>query len=232
MSRALEDRLVAAKAELAKVEAVLLKHHGTGRIPADTVKQFHELAAFEADVDAWCGMIAARRAARNLLTELERQVDGDDTVLLGTSRAKYEHVRLIGVQAYLSTKWALADRLVGMAGRIVCTATTGLNTAQPAQLVTSFVNADRKKAPAASFYQSIRETFGWPIALSLVCSSQPFCTRRRAACRCELLCGGSLACSVRDFRSWLAANRGEGDVLRRHFKSPPGGGHLAERTAR
>jgi hypothetical protein len=166
MSKALEDRLVAAKAELAKVEAVLLKHHGTGRIPADVVTQFNELAAFNTDVDAWCGMIAARRAARNLLTDLEKQVDGDDTVLLGTSRAKYEHVRLIGVQAYLSTNWALADRLVGMAGRIVCTATTGLNTAQPAQLVTSFVNADRKKAPAASFYQSIRDTFGWPIALS------------------------------------------------------------------
>lgn len=63
MSKALEDRLVAAKAELAKVEAVLLKHHGTGRIPADVVTQFNELAAFRTDVDAWCGMIAARRAA-------------------------------------------------------------------------------------------------------------------------------------------------------------------------
>jgi hypothetical protein len=166
MSKTLEDRLLAAKGELAKVEAVLLKHHGTTRIPADVVTQFNELAAFKADVDAWCGMVAARRAARSLLTDLERQVDDDDTVLLGTSRAKYEHVRLIGVQAYLSTQWALADRLVGMVGRIVCTATAGLNAAQPAQLVSSFVNADRKKAPAASFYQSIRETFGWPIALS------------------------------------------------------------------
>lgn len=166
MNKALEDRLLIAKAELAKVEAVLLKHVGAGRIPADVVTQFNELAAFKADVDAWFGMIAARRAARNLLTDLEKQVDGEDMVLLGTSRAKYEHVRLIGVQAYLSTKWALADRLVGMAGRIVCTANVGLNAAQPAQLVSTFVNADRRKAPAASFYQSIRETFGWPIALS------------------------------------------------------------------
>lgn len=166
MSKTLEERLVAAKNELAKVDAVLLKHLGTGRLREDVVKQFDALAAFKADVDAWCGMIAARRAARKLITDLEKQVDGDDTVLLGSSRVKYEHVRLIGVQAYLSTKWALADRLVGMVGRIVCTANTGLNEAQPAQLVTSFVNADRKKAPAASYYQSIRETFGWPIALS------------------------------------------------------------------
>jgi len=166
MSTNLEDRLRIAKAELAKVEAVLLKHFGTGRIPADVVTQFNELASFKADVEAWHGMISARRAARNLLTDLEKQVDVDDTVLLGTSRAKYEHVRLIGVQAYLSTKWALADRLVGMVGRIVCTANVGLNTTQPAQLVSTFVSADRKKGLAASFYQSIRDTFGWPIALS------------------------------------------------------------------
>lgn len=166
MSKDLEERLRVAERELAKIQTVLVAYNGRGRVSAEVGNQFEELAAFRNDVDAWCGMIAARCAARNLLTDLEKQVDGDDTVLLGTSRAKYEHVRLVGVQAYLSTNWALADRLVGMAGRIVCTATSGLNTAQPAQLVTSFVNADRKKAPAASFYQSIRDTFGWPIALS------------------------------------------------------------------
>lgn len=59
MSTNLEDRLRIAKAELAKVEAVLLKHFGTGRIPADVVTQFNELASFKADVEAWHGMISA-----------------------------------------------------------------------------------------------------------------------------------------------------------------------------
>jgi hypothetical protein len=166
MSTTLLARLQTAKSELGKVEAVLLKHAGAGRIPPDVVAQFSELAAFQSDVDAWHGLLAARAAARLLLTDLESQVDGSGTVPLGTARARYEHVRLIGVQAYLATKWALADRLVAMVGRILCTPNAGLNAAQPAQLVAAFINAERKKSTAASLYESIRQTFGWPIAIS------------------------------------------------------------------
>lgn len=166
MSTTLDARVRSARSELGKVEAVLLKHAGAGKVPPDVLAQFHELAAFQVDLGAWLELLATRDAARLLLTDLEKQVAPDGTVLLGTARARYEHVRLIGVQAYLATTWALADRIVGMVGRVVCTPNAGMNAAQPAQLVSAFVGTDRKKSIAALLYETIRQTFGWPIAVS------------------------------------------------------------------
>jgi len=166
MSKPLRDRLKAAKVELVKVKTLLVKHSNAGKLPVDVVAQFNELAAFEKDVEAWLDMLAAREAARQLLTGLEQQVDSADTVPLGQARVKYQHVRLIGVQAYLASKWALADRLVGMVGRIFCTANAAFDVTQPAQLVSEFVNKERKRNTSAALYESIRQTFGWPIGVS------------------------------------------------------------------
>jgi hypothetical protein len=73
---------------------------------------------------------------------------------------------MIGVQAYLTTKWALADRITGMAGRILCTPEAGLNGASPPQLVSHFVQKDRKKMTAGALYDSLRSSFGWPVGIS------------------------------------------------------------------
>jgi hypothetical protein len=164
MSKTLEERLRDAKAELGKIDGALLRH--TGKVPSEVGDQFRTVTAFAADIEYWIGMLAARSAARLLLTGLEAQADGNDTVPLGAARAKYQHVRLIGVQAYLATKWALADRLVGMVGRVVCTPEAGFDASRPAQLVAQFVQKERKKNTAAALYDSVRQTFGWPIAVS------------------------------------------------------------------
>jgi hypothetical protein len=166
VNKTLDERLKDARTSLDKVEHVLLRHAGTGRVSTQVSDQFSELVAFGADIDAWLALLDARTAARRLLTGLEDQADQDDLVPLGQVRVKYEHVRLIGVQAYLATSWALADRLVGMAGRVLCTPQAAFNATQPAQLVTTFLSTDRKKNAAAAFYESIRQTFGWPIAVS------------------------------------------------------------------
>lgn len=164
MSKSLEDRLRGAKVDFAKAAAGLTRH--ASKMPKEIVAQFDALAAFSADVEGLVEMLQARSAARRLLDGLETRADQNDLVELGAGRAKFHHVRLIGVQAYLGTSWALADRLVAMAGRIVCTPQASFDAVRPAQLVAQFIQNDRKKQTASALYESVRQTFGWPIAVS------------------------------------------------------------------
>jgi hypothetical protein len=164
MTKTLQERLRDSTAELGKASAGLARQ--ASRVSPEVNEHFQTVIAFAADVEHWIGMIEARAAARALLERLEERADKHDLVELGSLRIKYQHVRLIGVQAYLATNWALADRLAGMVGRVFCTPDAGFDLSRPAQLVQHFVQKDRKKNTAGALYESVRHTFGWPIALS------------------------------------------------------------------
>jgi len=165
MSKTLQERLCDAKSVLDHVHAALGRH--PAGLPQEVETAFRVLVDYRVDVDHWLGMLEARAAARQLLDALETQADTDDCVPLGVARVKYQHVRLIGVQAYVTTNWALADRITGMVGRILCTPAAGLNDVKPAELVSHFVNRDRiRTTTAATLFESVRQAFGWPIGLS------------------------------------------------------------------
>jgi hypothetical protein len=129
-------------------------------------QSFRVVVEHRGDIDYWRSLIQARLTARQMLDGLETQADAADLVPYGSSRAKYEHVRFLGVQGYLATNWAIADRITGMAGLVLCTAESGTNTAVPAQLVSHFLREKRKKAVAGALFDSLRSVFGWPIGLS------------------------------------------------------------------
>jgi hypothetical protein len=76
-------------------------------------------------------------------------------------------VRFIGVQAYVTTNWALADRITGIVGRVLCTPAAGRNSENRTHLLFHFVNRDNtNKMTAAALFESVRQAFGWPIGLS------------------------------------------------------------------
>lgn len=164
MTKTLEGRLRQAKIDFATIDTELGLH--VGKLPPDVDAQFRLVTAFATNIEHWIEMIAARTAARLLLTDLESQADGNDTVLLGTARVKYQHVRLIGVQAYLATTWALADRIVGLVGHVFCIRSSLNDPKSAPQLVSHFIGDDTKKKTAALAFYSLRQTFGWPIAVS------------------------------------------------------------------
>jgi len=165
MSKTLQERLGDAKSVLDHVHAALGRH--PAGLPQEVGTSFRVLVDDRMDIDHWLGMLEARAAARQLLDALETQVDADDCVPLGATRVKYQHVRLIGVQAYVTTNWALADRITGMIGRVLCTSEAGRNPEKPAQLVSHFVHRNNtNKMTAAALFESVRQAFGWPIALS------------------------------------------------------------------
>jgi hypothetical protein len=164
MTRELADRLRAAQSVLAKVQAGLSQH--ASALPSPVADLFTDLVEQRVDIEYWLGLLEARTVARQALDGLEQLADASDTVPFGSGRAKYQHVRLAAVQAYVTISWALADRIVGMVGRVLCTREASSNNASPTKLVSHFIQKDvRKKATAGLLFESVRIAFGWPIAL-------------------------------------------------------------------
>lgn len=139
MSKPLEDRLRVAKDDLRGIEEVVnLSQHST-RVVAPLRDHLKPVFKFRADIDHWIRLLETRRTARRMLKRLETRADADDMVPLGVGgmRAGFQHVRFIGVQAYLSAKWAIADRIAAMAGHVLCIRNQLQNSKKPPQLLTS-----------------------------------------------------------------------------------------------
>ncbi len=164
MTPTLRQRLQDAKAKLDQVHAALLRKPNA--ISEDTKEKLLEVVAYRSDIDHWLTMIDARTAVWQLLDKLETKLVKDELVPFGDARAEFVHVRQIGVQAYLATTWALADRITGVAGRVLCTPHAGSNDMRPAQLVSHFINEDRKSKTAGAMCDSLRRAFGWPVGVS------------------------------------------------------------------
>lgn len=165
MSKTLEDRLQDARTALGKVDGAIALH--AGKLASDVETQFKMIAAFASNVEHWNQMLAARQTARALLDSLEQQADQNDDVPYGASRAKFQTVRLLGVQGYLAAQWALADRLIGMAGHVLCIRNSLQDPKNAPQLVSHFVGGKGPEAKTAAIaFYSVRQSFGWPIAIS------------------------------------------------------------------
>lgn len=99
----------------------------------------------------------ARQTARNLVENLEQQADQNDDVPYGVTRVKFQTVRLLGVQGYLAAQWAFADRLVGMAGRVLCVRNSLQDPKNAPQFVSYYVRGGKgpeSKIAAIAFYFS------------------------------------------------------------------------------
>lgn len=165
MMPGLRERIDAAKETLRTVDAAL--GGNPKAFPTAVGKEFQSIVAdFEGQFDHWITMLEARNAARDFLDNLEGRADMNDMVPYGTAQAKFVHVRLIGVQAYLATQWALADNVTAAVGKVLCTPEFGKNPTMPAKLVSHFVADGRNGKTAGILCKSIRGSFGWRIAVS------------------------------------------------------------------
>ena len=164
MSRSLDDRLVDAKQELGKV-VHLLSTHGS-KLPIKVVEDLYFAGVFSSEVEHWRTAIEARRAARDFLSDLEKRANADDMVAFGVGATKFRYARLLGVQAYLTMNWSLADRLVAMASHVFCVRSSLNDPKGLPHLMSFFIGEHTKSKTAALVYYSLRETFGWPSAMS------------------------------------------------------------------
>lgn len=164
MNKSLEDRLRVAKEDLTKVDAAIQR---SARVVPHVLDEFKSVTAFATNIDHWLRLIETRAAARQMLTGLENQADEIDRVPLGSGRVGFQHVRFIGVQAYLATKWAIADRIALMAGHVLCIRNQLNDPKKPPQLLSHFVReGTTKQHTAAMAFYSVKHTFGWPLGIS------------------------------------------------------------------
>jgi len=164
MSKTLAERLRDAKSTLDQMHAAVGRHPGS--LPPEVDEAVCRVIDHRNDMGHWIGLLEARAVALQLLDGLETKVDVDDRVPLGTVLVRYQHARFVGVAAYLAANWALADRITGLVGRVLCTPQVGRNEISAARLVDHFVRDERKRTTAAALFDSVQQTFGWPIGLS------------------------------------------------------------------
>ena len=162
--RTLEERLQTAKQDLeGAVETI--DNRDPSAILSDVARTLRSKADFRSDIEHWLVMIESRNAAWSLIEGLEEKADGE-MVPLGASYANFAQVRQIGVLAYISIQWALADQITKAAGSLLCTPEAGSNPTQPPQLLDHFIGVKRKKSTANVLYCSLRASFGWPVGVS------------------------------------------------------------------
>ncbi len=165
MRPSLRERLEAAKDALDRVNAALDRYPGV--LLQETEESFRAVVAQQPQIDYCLEILDARGVAWQFIDGLESRADSNDCVSTGAGNVRYMHARLLGVQAYVTITWALADKITGMVGQVLCVPKIGLNPASPAQLVQNIIKRDNaEKQTAAPLFDSIREPFGWPIALS------------------------------------------------------------------
>ena len=104
MTKPLSERFAGAKNVLDSVVTAL----GSGAgLPVAVASQFRDLTKCRVEIDKLADMVEARSLAWSLLVGLEDRADSDSWVTIGTAKAKFHHVRLLGVQAYLAATWSL-----------------------------------------------------------------------------------------------------------------------------
>jgi hypothetical protein len=165
MTKPLVERLHTARAVLDQAHTAILRH--STKLSADASDGFLRLVELKASVPSWLGLLEARTLVFQTLVGLETLADAHGLVPFGVARAEYQHARFIGVASYLTTTWALADRITDLAGLVLCTPEAGRNVKEPCQLISHFVLRNQmKKRTAAALFESVRSSFGWPIGLS------------------------------------------------------------------
>jgi hypothetical protein len=172
MTKPLVERFKDAKGVLAKVDAAIARNTPNA-LPPTVARAFQELTSHTVEIDRWSALMEARAIAWSMLDRLETRADPEGNVPFGAGKAKFHCARLVGVQAYVAATWALADSMSVVVARILCTPSGARNRADPPQLISHFVKRDStKNKTSAAWFESIPQTFGWPICISYAIRNQ------------------------------------------------------------
>ncbi|MBK8999588.1 MAG: hypothetical protein IPM35_28035 [Myxococcales bacterium] len=163
--KSLAERLANAKTALDQLDRALLERGGG--LPSEVVAELQLLTQARAHVAPFIGAADARRVARGALDGLELRADQAGLVAFSGARVSFQHARVLLVQAYTATTWALADSMMSvLIGPLLCARSRVSNASSGPQLHTQFVGDGGKSEVPAALYNSIRQRFGWSIATS------------------------------------------------------------------
>ncbi|MBX7096833.1 MAG: hypothetical protein K1X89_03890, partial [Myxococcaceae bacterium] len=169
MTKSLAERLQETRGALKACERSLAT--SGDRIPGEAQKGLELLLAFQHEIDDLLEALEARAASLALLEGLETHMDdGSGSVAVLRQPVKFQHLRLISMQAYLGIQWSIADRITEFVGRVLLPKPGPNNKEKerppPIQLLSHFVGGRAEAQSTAGLIPMVRSTFGWPLAIS------------------------------------------------------------------
>lgn len=158
----LSARLSAAATSLDEIEKLMAANPNA--LPPRVLTTLENLTRWHADLTLWRDAVATRDGARDFLAGLEDRCDAERRVVVGGVSMSFPAARLFGMQAYVSTQWALSDRITDFVGRVLCLDSVSKDPRQGAQAVAHFVSSP-KHTPSL-VHSQLRDCFGWPVGIA------------------------------------------------------------------
>jgi hypothetical protein len=170
----LADRLKECVTVLKATDTYLGKHKKviSNMVDPKTLNILFEISGSHNRIEEIIKLIDTRESSMKIMLDLHKAaipIPVDHVKLCGND-IHFKDARLLLVQGYINTVWAIADNITDIAGRIACSYTYLNNKPLPAKLVSTFLAIDSKNSSiphcVTLLTTSLREGFGWPILLS------------------------------------------------------------------
>lgn len=144
-------------------------------IPTKTKDFYSGFLALSQELKKAANLILARESSSKQILSLSKPVrhcqENAENILCGDESLPYWHVRLSAFQAYVSCTWALYDTITKVCGLLILEDTYAKNPTFSHKLPQIFHSKNEAKLLGIgfNFASQIKESYGWPIALSYAC---------------------------------------------------------------
>jgi hypothetical protein len=156
----------AACADLDAVTGTLASIGAKRTFSSDSYDFFDRLRAYSAQLAESRNLIDARDAALAAVNSFPSQVNPDNpaTLLYNGIAVPFWQGRLLLMQSYMGTCWAIYDNLSKVAGILICTDKSARNPTKPVKLQEDLLRLEN--SVGAHIQDHLKGGYGWPIGVS------------------------------------------------------------------
>ncbi len=162
----LKESLIQVSDDLLEVGNSSLSYRSGGSLSEDSYNFYEKCITFGKEVQDAEELIDTRDYAIVIISNLTASIDStnpDNVIFQGISMP-FWHARLLALQSYCSTTWAIYDSLSKVAGKLICVDSVAKNEARPPKLPEDFLFG--KNSVGARAHEHLKESYGWPIGFS------------------------------------------------------------------
>jgi hypothetical protein len=163
----LDEKLVQVCNDLSEVGDASRASRTEGTLSDSSYDFYEECIGFEREVQDAKELIAVRDHALgviNTLTNFTDRTNPENIIFHGLS-IPFWHARLLAIQSYCSTAWAVYDSLSKIAGKLICVDSKAKQRKKPFKLQEDFLDTAEGYL-SSRMHTHLKESYGWPIGFS------------------------------------------------------------------
>jgi len=167
----LSGRLTKAYHHLNEIAKSARQHQSGGTLNKSSYEFYEECGKWAKEVQDAKELIDVRQSALTMVKNLPNSLDSRNpqNVLFQGQSIPFYHARLLALQSYIATAWAIYDSVSKVAGRLVCVDSVAKNEGKSPKLPEDFLgdkdNKDKDKV-GARMHKHLKDSYGWPIGFS------------------------------------------------------------------